>query len=79
MDPMTRALFDGLYRHVRRMFGDAAFDEGSLRMRGASADELERQRGRLCALRDVLDVFDAVIGEPAPEPGGAVECAPDRR
>ena len=65
MDSLTRALVDGLYRHVRRMLGDAAFDEGDLRLRGASPDQLEHLRGRLGALRDVLDVFDAVIGDPS--------------
>jgi hypothetical protein len=79
MDSLTRALVDGLYRHVRRMLGDAAFDEGSLRLRGAPPDELEHLRGRLGALRDVLDLFDAVIGEPTPAVARPLEAAPDRR
>jgi hypothetical protein len=71
MDELTRALIDGLYRHVRRMFGDAAFDEGTLRVRGATVEELERSRGRIAALRDVLDLFDAVLGEDASAGRGA--------
>ena len=63
MDSLTRAFLDGLYRHVRRMFGDAAFDEGSLRLKGASVDEVEHLRGRLGALREVLDLFDTVIAD----------------
>jgi hypothetical protein len=65
MDSLTHTLLEGLYRQVRRMLGDAAFDEGGLRLRGASSDELEHLRGRLGALRDVLDVFDTVIADPA--------------
>jgi hypothetical protein len=64
--PMTDVLVQGLYRHVRRLFGDAVFDEGRQRLEGAVAPELERIGGRVTALRDVLDLFDAVMGERVP-------------
>jgi hypothetical protein len=73
MDPMRDVLIEGLYRHVRRLFGDAVFDEGRQRLGGAVAPELERLGGRITALRDVLDLFDAVMGERVP----ADQRAPD--
>ena len=78
MDSLTRAL-DGLYRHVRRMLGDAAFDEGSLRLRGAAVDEVEHLRGRLGALREVLDLFDKVIADPQAKDVRVLSGVPDRR
>jgi hypothetical protein len=78
MDSLTRAL-DGLYRHVRRMLGDAAFDEGSLRLQGAAGDEVEHLRGRLGALREVLDLFDTVISEPQTAEARVLSDVPDRR
>ena len=79
MDSLTRAFIDGLYRHVRRMLGDAAFDEGSLRMKGASVDEVEHLRGRLGALREVLDLFDTVIADVHSADVRALARVPDRR
>jgi hypothetical protein len=78
MDSFTRAL-DGLYRHVRRMLGDAAFDEGSLRLQGAAVDEVEHLRGRLGALREVLDLFDTVITDPQTAEVQVLSGVPDRR
>jgi hypothetical protein len=66
MDPMRDVLIDGLYRHVRRLFGDAVFDEGRQRLGGAIPTDLERIGGRITALRDVLDLFDAIMVERAP-------------
>jgi hypothetical protein len=66
MEPMKDVLIEGLYRHVRRLFGDAVFDEGRQRLEGAVETDLERVGGRITALRDVLDLFDAVMGEHAP-------------
>jgi hypothetical protein len=63
---MRDALIEGLYRHVRRLFGDAVFDEGRQRLVGAVEPDIERLGGRITALRDVLDLFDAVMGERVP-------------
>lgn len=64
MDAPTRDLIEDLYHRVRRRFGDAVFAEASLRVRGAPPDELEGMRGRIGALGEVLDLFDALIAAP---------------